>query len=133
MSPSSSIATILLVDDDPLICEFIKFSLEKQNCQVLVAQSGEQALALFQKKAVDLAVLDVSMPGMDGFELLVELRKLNSVLPVILLTGLKDDKHLFLSLKHGVNSLLRKPCTVDVLISHVHRLLKAIPQLSQSA
>ena len=128
-----TIATVLHVDDDPLISELIKYRLERQNCRVLVAKSGKEALELFKKFPVDIAVLDVSMPRMDGFELLKELRRLNPVLPVIMLTGLKDDKNLFMSLKHGCNSLLEKPVPIDLLISHIHRLIKSLPRTSQAA
>lgn len=132
-SQENPVYTILHVDDEPEICEIVKFRFERLNYRVLEANSGKQALELFDQNKVDVAILDLSMPKMNGFELLKALRKRNSALPIIILTGLKDEKNVFLSLKFRCDSLMEKPIAFDLLVSSVQRILDGIRALKKAA
>ena len=89
---------ILLMDDDENICKVIRLYLEKEGMTVEVAHDGATGLELFQKETPNLVLLDIMMPGMDGIEVIKQIRK-DSTVPVIMLTAKGDtiDKVLAVS------------------------------------
>jgi two-component system KDP operon response regulator KdpE len=109
---------ILVVDDEPRIIKFIKLRLKASGYQVVTAESGLEALELARREDLDLMVLDVAMPGMDGFETLAELRAF-SALPVIILSakGTSTDKIQGLDL--GADDYLSKPFSPDELVARI--------------
>ena len=83
-------ATILVVDDEKTIVKGLKFALEKEHYEVMVAYDGAEALRLFQEHTPDLIVLDLMLPEVDGFEVCRQIRKSSDV-PIIMLTARSDD------------------------------------------
>ncbi|TLM79420.1 MAG: response regulator transcription factor, partial [Actinobacteria bacterium] len=83
---SEAPARILVVDDEPSITEFVSYNLKKEGHQVDVAATGDEALALAKNKQFDLVVLDVMLPGMDGYEVCRRLRA-ESEVPVLFLSA----------------------------------------------
>ncbi|MBK7702277.1 MAG: response regulator [bacterium] len=122
--------TILVVDDDQHLRTILKHVLEQGGFQVELAQDGPQALACLQRELPDLVLLDVMMPGLDGFDVLRELRARFRThhLPVIMLTAKGETPHRVRGLAQGANDYLSKPFVPDELVLRVRNLL----QLSRS-
>ncbi len=121
--------TILVVDDQHLRT-ILKHVLEQGGFQVVLAQDGRQALACLQRELPDLVLLDVMMPGLDGFDVLRELRGRFRThhLPVIMLTAKGETPHKVRGLAQGANDYLSKPFVPDELVLRVRNML----QLSRS-
>ena len=113
---------ILIIDDDRLSLKVVKEILSKVGYKTLEAESGEAGLLLVRSEHPDLVITDFQMPGIDGLEVLYEIRKLNIGLPVILLTGFGDVVLTIKSIQLGAFDFLEKP--IDPL------QLKSIVQLA---
>ncbi|HHT66598.1 MAG TPA: response regulator transcription factor, partial [Clostridiales bacterium] len=103
---------ILIADDEADIRNLIKISLEENGYTVLAAQNGKEALDLLMSEDIQLAILDVMMPVMDGFNLLRKIREYNTI-PVIMLTARTDDMDKVLGLGLGADDYLSKPFSVS--------------------
>ena len=114
---------VLIVDDEPTIVEFIKINLEKADFIVLTAADGESALEVAAKEQPDLIVLDIMLPGKDGFEVCRELRQTSSV-PVIMLTACGDDIDKVLGLELGADDYLTKPFNPRELVARIKAVLR---------
>ncbi len=114
---------ILVVDDDPHIREVISFALEKANMKVTLANDGKQALDNFNKSPVDLIVLDINMPEMDGLECCREIRK-NSEVPILFLSSRDDEIDRILGLEIGGDDYVTKPFSPRELVARVNVILK---------
>ncbi|MEC8774626.1 MAG: response regulator, partial [Pseudomonadota bacterium] len=100
--------TIALVDDDQNILTSVSMALEAEGFHVATYKTGEDALRGLSRQPVDLAVLDIKMPRMDGMELLQKLRK-SSQMPVIFLTSKDDEVDEVLGLRMGADDYIKKP------------------------
>jgi DNA-binding response OmpR family regulator len=118
-------ATILVADDDPDILEFVAFRLERDGHEVIRAHDGEQALAAARRRRPDLAVLDVTMPGLGGFEVLRALREEAppARLPVILLSARVQEADVRRGLEAGADGYLGKPFSAQELRERVEAIL----------
>ncbi|NLT39528.1 MAG: response regulator transcription factor [Clostridiales bacterium] len=114
---------ILIADDEDDIRNLIKTSLEENDYTVFAARNGKEALGIFMAEGIDLAVLDVMMPVMDGFNLLRKMRE-RSTVPVIMLTARADDMDKVLGLGLGADDYLSKPFSVVELIARVGAQLR---------
>ena len=126
-------ASLLVVDDDAHIREVMRFALEKAGHQVLEAADGAAALALFQKQAFDLLVLDIVMPEMDGLELCRKIRALGEV-PIIFVSSRDEELDRVLGLELGGDDYLTKPFSPRELSARVAAVLRrgrlsAVPAL----
>ncbi len=111
---------VLLVDDERAILKILSIKLRISGYDVITAQGGEEALDLIGSACPDIMLLDVIMPGMDGFEVLQKLRAV-SELPVIVLSARPENAQKALSL--GANDFLAKPLDVNEMINRIERLL----------
>ncbi len=118
--------SILLVEDDDLTASIIKHRLTRDSFDVIHLTDGASALEEARRTDVSLAVLDVKMPVMDGFELLEELRKMPSyaTLPIIILTSMGSEKDIARGFELGANDYILKPFSPVELLARIHRLLK---------
>jgi DNA-binding response OmpR family regulator len=116
---------VLAADDDEDILELVVFRLERSGYTVLQARDGEEALELARSKRPDLAVLDVMMPKLDGFELTRRLRAeaATSRMPIILLTARAQDTDLDRGFQSGADDYLRKPFSPQELSTRVQAIL----------
>ncbi len=114
---------ILVVDDDPHIREVISFALEKANMSVTLANDGKQALERFTQSPVDLIVLDINMPEMDGLECCREIRKTSEV-PILFLSSRDDEIDRILGLEIGGDDYVTKPFSPRELVARVKVILK---------
>jgi DNA-binding response OmpR family regulator len=122
--PTAKRAKVLLVDDDVEIIESIKYALEGEGMQIVVARDGNQGLALAERENPDLMILDMMMPKRSGFLVLEKLRRVrDEPLPVIMITGNEGSRHQAYAELLGVSDYIRKPFAMDRLIASAHRLL----------
>jgi two-component system response regulator ChvI len=117
--------TIALVDDDQNILTSVSMALEAEGFHVRTFKDGEDALRGLSRQPVDLAVLDIKMPRMDGMELLQKLRKL-SQMPVIFLTSKDDEVDEVLGLRMGADDYIKKPFSQRLLIERIRALLRRL-------
>jgi DNA-binding response OmpR family regulator len=116
-------AKILVVDDEPPIGDIVATALGKVGYEVRYAMDAEQAIALFQREPIDLFILDIMMPRMDGFTLCEWIRR-RSNLPVIMLTAKGSVNDIVHGLKVGADDYITKPFTVKELEARVGAVLR---------
>jgi DNA-binding response OmpR family regulator len=111
---------VLVVDDERAILTVLSIKLRVSGYHVVTASSGEEGLALIKSGRPDIMLLDVIMPGMDGFEVLEKVRAV-SELPVIVFSARPENSEK--ALKLGANDFLAKPMDVDEMVRKIGRLL----------
>ena len=123
--PSDGQPVILAADDDPDVRALVAFRLERSGYTVLQAADGEEALALALEHTPDLAVLDVMMPKMDGFEVVRRLRAEEATkrMPIIMLTARAQDSDVEEGFESGADDYLRKPFSPQELRARVQAIL----------
>jgi two-component system, OmpR family, response regulator ChvI len=121
--PAPPPPAIALIDDDRNILTSVAMALEAEGFQVRTYSDGATALAAIAQKPVDLAVLDIKMPRMDGFEVLQRLRR-SSRLPVIFLTSKDEESDEVAGLRLGADDYITKPFSQRLLIARIHALLR---------
>ncbi|MGG7671528.1 GGDEF/EAL domain-containing response regulator [Pseudomonas sp. WC2] len=123
---SITAATLLIVDDEPLVRKLLKMLLEDQGYLTLTASSGEEALAIVEQQPPDLILLDIMMPGMDGYEVARKLKSDKSManIPIIMLSALGEHSARILGLEAGAEDFLNKPVESAELWLRVRNLLR---------
>jgi len=116
-------STILLVDDEDSIQTLLTYPLERDGYRVVQARDGEEALRRFADEDVDLVVLDVMLPRLDGLEVCKRLRSLSSV-PIIMLTARGEELDKVLGLELGADDYITKPFSIREFRSRVRALLR---------
>src|SRR5438477_12456574 len=119
--PDSS--TILLVDDEDSVQQLLAYPLEREGFRVLQARDGEEALARFAEEHVDLVVLDLMLPKLDGLEVCKRLRA-ESEVPIIMLTARDDELDKVVGLELGADDYITKPFSIAEFRSRVRALLR---------
>jgi DNA-binding response OmpR family regulator len=122
-APAASQTRVLIVDDDPDLLFTLEAQLEADGYRVQAAPNGRAALALAERRLPHLAVLDLVMPGMGGFELARRLRRLGDV-PVILLTALDDEETKVKGLEEYAQDYVTKPFSYRELHARIKRVLE---------
>jgi len=119
----SDAQTILLVDDEDSVQKLLAYPLERDGYQVLPARDGEEALIRFAQEQVDLVVLDLMLPRLDGLEVCRRLRAQSSV-PIIMLTARGDELDKVMGLELGADDYITKPFSIREFRSRVRALLR---------
>lgn len=114
---------ILIVDDDPNIAHLVQLYLEKEGFTVKLAERGDDALAEFRRLPPDLMLLDLMLPGVDGWQVLKSIRK-TSTIPVILLTAKDETFDKVLGLELGADDYVTKPFDAKELVARVKAVLR---------
>ena len=117
---------ILLVDDDPALLELLTQYLEEADFKVLPAINGAVALKLAYHEHPDLVLLDVMLPGMDGWEICARLRELSDV-PIVMVTARSGEADKLRGFKLGVDDYITKPFSFAELVARVHAVLGRVP------
>ncbi|WP_338044764.1 response regulator transcription factor [Paenibacillus periandrae] len=117
-------ATILIVDDDIHIRELIKVYLRQEGFDVVEAGHGKEALLEMEKTRIDLVILDIMMPEMDGWDLCVELRAAYPNLPLLMITAKGETGHKVKGFQLGTDDYLVKPFDPEELVVRVKALMK---------
>ena len=115
--------TILVVDDDRNIARLVQLYLEKEGYRVISAERGDRAVELFRQDAPDLILLDVMLPGMDGWQVLKTVRK-SSKVPIIMLTAKDESFDKVLGLELGADDYVTKPFDAKELVARVKAVLR---------
>ena len=116
-------ATILLVDDEESVQKLLTYPLERDGYRVVQARDGDEALARFDAENVDLVVLDVMLPRVDGLEVCKRLRA-RSTVPIVMLTARDDELDKVLGLELGADDYITKPFSIREFRSRVRALLR---------
>ncbi|HZS00426.1 MAG TPA: response regulator transcription factor [Chloroflexota bacterium] len=116
-------AKILVVDDDPDLLDVVAYVLRRQQFAVVTAADGLQALDAFAREAPDLVILDVNMPGLDGFEVARRIRAVATT-PIIMLTVRSEDADVVGALRLGADEYVTKPFSTSQLVARVQALLR---------
>ena len=116
---------LLVVDDDRSIREIVQMSLEEEGYVVDTAPDAEEALEAIRRNAPDLLILDVMLPGMNGFDLTKEIRRTSS-LPIILLTAKTDTIDKVVGLESGADDYVEKPFEMRELVARMRALLRRV-------
>jgi DNA-binding response OmpR family regulator len=120
---------ILVVDDEPAIVTVVRERLEREGFAVRAVASGEEALDHVKADPADLIVLDVMLPGIDGFEVLRRLRRAGHTVPVILLTARDEDVDKIVGLELGADDYLVKPFNPRELSARIRAVLRRQAEL----
>ncbi len=116
--------SILIVEDEQHLADGLRFNLEADGYEVEVAESGEEALQSLSKRPVDLVLLDVMLPGMDGFAVVSELRAKRQFVPVLMLTARGRAEDVLQGFAAGADDYLTKPFELSILVARVKSLLR---------
>ena len=117
-------ATILIVEDEHAVARGIQYALQQEGYEVAVARSGEEGLEIATREAPDLVVLDVRLPGIDGFEVLRRVRAAGAKMPILVLTARDDEVDKVIGLELGADDYLTKPFGLRELMSRIKALLR---------
>lgn len=116
--------TILIVEDDATIARFVELELEHAGFGVLRAGEGPSAIELLEHNDVDLVLLDLMLPGIDGIDVARHIRKKGSHVPILMLTARAETQDVVSGFDAGADDYLRKPFEIPELLSRVRALLK---------
>jgi DNA-binding response OmpR family regulator len=115
--------TLLVVDDDVDLLRLLRRRLERDGFDVIAVEGGRQALLAIERRVPDLAILDILMPGMDGFELADRIKKRGD-LPIIFLTSVKDPMTRIEGIRRYAEDYIVKPFEYEELLARVQRVLR---------
>ena len=119
---------ILLVDDDPNIRQLVNLYLQKEGFEVMMADRGDEALKMFKASPPNLILLDIMLPGMDGWQVCREVRKISNI-PIIMLTAKDETFDKVLGLELGADDYVAKPFDMKELVARI----KAVSRRFQAA
>ena len=116
---------ILIIDSEASICQILETRLTTRGYQIYIAINGEQALEIFQRENPSLVILDIMLPGLDGYRVCYEIRK-NSNVPIIILTALGNISDRVIGLEFGADDYIIKPFSPKELEARIHSLFRRI-------
>jgi len=123
---------ILVIEDEAQIARVLKVELEYEGYQVTVEHDGKAGLETALKSGIDLILLDVMLPGLNGIEVLRRLRKENSTIPVILLTARNTTFDKVAGLDQGANDYVTKPFEIEELLARIRACMRNYPNKEES-
>ena len=117
--------TILIVDDDYLSRELLQAHMENAHFNVLLANSGSKALEIAAAQQPDIILMDVNMPGLNGYTVCNQLKKTpeTSHIPVLLMTAMDDDENITLATQSGADGFVSKPFDIPRMFEQISRLI----------
>ncbi len=123
--------TVLIIEDEKDLAELIKLYLEKEGLRTVLCRTAEEGLDSLRQNKFDLILLDINLPGMDGFEFLQNIRKEFEV-PVIIISARESDEDIIFGLGSGADEFAVKPFSPKVLTAKVRALLRRIEKVSEA-
>ena len=115
--------TVLTIDDDNAITELLGMLLRTHGFDVLTANSGEEGIKLIESNNPHIVILDLMMPGMDGWQVCKHVRAFSNV-PIIILSALDDPTLIASALDAGADDYLVKPVSSSILVAHLNKLIR---------
>ncbi|MEG0614389.1 MAG: response regulator transcription factor [Oscillospiraceae bacterium] len=122
-----SLGNVLVVDDDNNICELLRLYLEKEGYGVIISHDGEEALVKFNALKPDVILLDIMLPGLDGWQVCREIRKKSNV-PVIMITAKGETFDKVLGLELGADDYVVKPFDTKEIIARIKAVYRRVGQ-----
>ena len=116
--------TILVVDDDSMICRTLKYQLNKGGYEAICASSGDECIYHLKQKDISLVLLDIKLPGMDGLDVLRQIRQINNELPVIMITAHGSIESAVNAMKAGAYEYKAKPINFGVMMIKIEKALE---------
>ena len=127
-----SLGRVLVVDDDKNICELLRLYLEKEGYGVILAHDGEEAVVKFNALKPDIILLDIMLPGIDGWQVCREIRKKSNV-PIIMITAKVETFDKVLGLELGADDYIVKPFDTKEVIARIKAVYRRVGQSSGEA
>ena len=124
MTTGSTPSRVLIVDDEPAIRRFLRTGLNAQGYQTDEAETGEQALAVLARSRIDVLVLDLGLPDLDGLEVLKRVREGGATIPVVVLSSRSDEPMKVKALDLGADDYVTKPFGMDELLARIRAALR---------
>jgi DNA-binding response OmpR family regulator len=124
---------VLVVEDDSRMAELLRQGLSEEGFAVTVSGNGRDALGMAQASAFDVIVLDVMLPGIDGFTVARRLREARNRTPILMLTARDADRDVITGLNLGADDYLTKPFSFEVLLARIRRLDGVVPLRRRSS
>ncbi|WP_209124745.1 response regulator transcription factor [Alkalihalobacillus sp. BA299] len=118
--------TVLVADDDPNVCEIIRLFFTENNYRVVEANSGSEAIKLYESSNPDVILLDIMMPDMDGYEVCRQIRKKTDV-PIIMLSAKGEEIDRILGLEIGADDYVTKPFSPREIIARIKAIFRRVP------
>ncbi|MBP0981359.1 MAG: response regulator transcription factor [Oscillospiraceae bacterium] len=118
-----SLEKIMVADDDVNICELLRLYLEKEQYNVVIANNGNEAIAKFNSESPELILLDIMMPGLDGWQVCREIRKTSNV-PIIMITAKGETFDKVLGLELGADDYVVKPFDAKEIVARIKAVLR---------
>jgi DNA-binding response OmpR family regulator len=132
MSPNTDIdRKLLAIDDDPAMTELLTLLLKPHGFSVMTANSGEEGLRIVREASPDVIIVDLMMPGMDGWQVCTQIRKFSN-LPILVFSALDSPGVVARTLDAGADDYLVKPISSGVLIAHLNRLTRSSDKYNTS-
>ncbi len=121
---------VLVVDDEPRYLKLVRYNLEAVDYEVIIAASGEEALSMVAGTNLDLIILDIRLPGIDGYEVCTRIREFSST-PIIMLTAKGEEREKVQGLRLGADDYITKPFGAEELVARVESVLRRsrIPEM----
>jgi DNA-binding response OmpR family regulator len=116
-------ARVLVVDDEPVLLDTIRYNLRREGYEVQVAGDGQEAVRLARATSPDVVVLDLMLPGLDGLEVCRQLRRDNTV-PILMLTAKDDEVDKIVGLEVGADDYMTKPFSMRELLARIRAMLR---------
>lgn len=127
-----SLGKVLVVDDDKNICELLRLYLEKEGYSVILSHDGEEAVVKFNALKPDIVLLDVMLPGLDGWQVCREIRKKSNV-PIIMITAKGETFDKVLGLELGADDYVVKPFDTKEIIARIKAVYRRVGQAAPEA
>jgi two-component system OmpR family response regulator len=124
---------VLIVEDDQTLLEVLQYNLTKEGYEVLTTSNGVQALEVAERERPDLIVLDIMLPGLDGFEVCRILRKKEMTMPILMLTAKVDEVDRVVGLELGADDYMSKPFSMRELLARVRAMLRRVEMMQRRA
>lgn len=123
---------ILMIEDDAAITRVLARGLKAQGYETVIADTGEKGVVLAEDEMVELVLLDISLPGLDGHKVLKEIRERRACLPVIMLTARDDQRNKVAALHGGADDYLTKPFSFEELLARIRAVIRRATQSGSS-
>ena len=125
--------TVLIVEDDPNLAQLVRIHVEDLGCDTVTADSGARALEAWRAGGIDLVILDLMLPDMDGLSVCREIRGAGPYVPILMLTARSSEADRVLGLEIGADDYLSKPFGIAELTARVKALFRRVDALSDGA
>jgi DNA-binding response OmpR family regulator len=119
-------ATVLIIEDDPIIRQTVDYALTRAGFETLIAEDGEAGLAEARASHPEVVLLDLMLPGVDGYRVATELRKEDAEVAIIMVTALSEDRDKVRGLDAGADDYLTKPFSMEELLARVRANLRRV-------